>query len=190
MSLDYFLDRPLESAWAVHDNQDFSSGYDASASASVEASAGVFEVWTGDYSGFLWKLEQANKNDDSNAFWGGIRTASTNFGDPRGRKHFKRGKLITTPQGTYSLIVRTWVDGAEMMQQSLSLAGSGAVYGTDVFDTGVYGGDDIISPTYTIGAYGERIQNEFYNNVADQDFFLSQSLIDHRNMGAKAEGTA
>ncbi len=190
VSLDYFIDRPLESAWVVHDNQDFASGYDASASAFVQSATGTFEIYTGDFGGFLWKLEQANKNDDGNGYWAGIRTANSHFGNPRIRKHYKRGKVITTPQGDYDLSVRTFIDGTELKPQTVSLAGAGGIYDTAIYGGGVYGGDEIITPNYPIGAYGERIQSEFSNNIADQDFFLSQNLIDHRIMGAKPRGDA
>lgn len=185
-SLNYHIDRPPEIAWTIHDNQDFTSGYNASASGLIEVSTGDFQIYTGNYAGFLWKLEQSNKNDDSNGYWSGARTPNLDFQNPRSRKHYKRGKAVMEPKGNYSLNIRTWIDGNEIAEQTLSLAGIGSLYGTGVYGTATYGGDEVIAPVFDIGSFGVRIQHEYYNNTADEDFFISQALIDHRVLGARA----
>jgi hypothetical protein len=184
-ALVFFVDRPLEVAWAIHDNQSYNSGYSASCSAMVRTSTGLYEIHTGDYLGFHWKLEQTNRNDDSNGFYGGIRLPHSFLDNPRLNKHFRRGWLITQPEGNYSLSVRWWVDGVEQTSTTVSLTGLGALFGTGVFDTDVFGGQELIDSPFELGQYGRRISIELYNNTANQDFFLSQLLIDYKAMGAK-----
>jgi len=186
-ALKFHLDRPLEAAWSIDQNTSFASGFGASCSALIETGTGNPELYTGDYDGFVWKLNQTNKSDAGNGYASRARTANTSFDNPRVRKHYKRGKIIQVPQGSYNLNVLVYIDGEQKVSTTVSLAGTGSVYGTGLYGTAVYGGDEIIAPTYDINAYGERIQKEFYNNVAGQDFFLSQDLTDFRVMGAKAK---
>ena len=182
-ALVYFIDRPPELAWTIHDNQDYNSGYSACSSALVRQAAGNYEVWTGDYSGFLWRLEQANANDDSNAFYNGFRIPNTHYGNPRTTKHFRRGRLVTEPKGAYSLNVAWWVDGAAQTTQTVSLAGTGSVFGTGLFGTATFGGEDLIDSSYDLGQVGKRIQKEFYLNTVNQEFFLSADLTDFKPLG-------
>ena len=178
-----FIDRSPEQAWVIHDNQSSNSGYSAACSALIRAGAGDYEVWTGDYSGFLWKLNQANANDDSVAFYNGVKTPNAALDNPRISKHFKRGRVVTEPKGTYSVNVNWWVDGVAQTARTISLAGTGSVFGTGTFGTATFGGEDLIDSSYEFGQYGKRIQQEFYMNTVNQEFFLSSNLIDFKPMG-------
>lgn len=183
-ALVYFIDRPPEEAWTVHDNQNTASGYKASCSFLTRTAAGSYTLYTGDYSGFIWKLNQATRSDDSNAYYGGFKTPNMPFENPRVRKHFRRGYVVAKTEGTYSLQVNIWVDGEVKTATTVSLAGTGGVLDTDVLDSFILGGTEFLDRKFELGYYGRRLQLEFYNSGAGQDFFISQIMIDNKVMGA------
>lgn len=183
-ALVYFIDRPPEEAWALHDNQNTASGYKASASFLVGLSTGLSVIYTGDYSGFLWKLEQVTRSDDGNAYLGSFKTPHLTFDNPRLRKHYRRAYVVAKTQGNYDLQVNVWVDGVVVATTTVSLAGTGGILDVDELDSFVLGGTEFLDRAFDIGAYGRRIQFEFYNSGAGQDFFVSQILIDHKLLGA------
>lgn len=178
-----FIDRPPEQAWVVQDNQSSNSGFSAACSALIRNGAGDYEVWTGDYSGFLWRLNQANANDDSNAFYNGVKTANTHLGNPRIHKHFRRGRVITEPKGSYSLNVNWWVDGTAQTAQTVSLAGTGSVFDTGTLDSATFAAEDLIDSSYDLGQVGKRMQQEFYLNAVNREFFLSAAMLDFKPLG-------
>lgn len=183
-ALVYFIDRPPQEGWAIHDNQSSASGYKASCSFPVRVSTGDNLIYTGDYSGFLWKLEQSQRADDGVGYYGGFRVPNLPFDNPRVKKHYKRGYVVIRTQGSYDLEVRIWVDGSEKTATSVSLSGTGGVLGTFVLGTDVLSGTEFAEKAFDLNHYGKRIQNEFYNDTASEDFFVSQILYDHKIMGA------
>jgi hypothetical protein len=82
--------------------------------------------------------------------------------------------------------VRWWVDGVEQTSTSVSLtAGRRSFWNRLVFDTDVFGGQELIDSPFELGNTAGALAIELYNNTANQDFFLSQLLIDYKPMGAK-----
>jgi len=183
-ALVYFIDRPPKDGWMIHDNQTATSGYSASCSALVRVGTGDYEVYTGGYAGVLWTLEQADRNDNNAAYYAGFKTPPMAFGNPRTTKKYAKGRVVCQPKGDYNLIIDSWIDGVQQTQQTISLAGAG---GTLPFTLGtdVLGGNELIDKSYDIGNTGKRIQLEAYNNNVNQDFFVSQMLIDHQVLGAR-----
>lgn len=183
-ALVYFIDRRPSEAWMIHDNQSATSGYSASCSTLVRVSTGDYQVYTGGYAGLLWALEQTDRNDNGSGYYAGFKTPNLSFGNPRADKKYARGWVIMEPKGDYNLIIDTWVDGVEQTQQTISMEGAG---GTLPFTLGtdLLGGEEIIAEPYDIGNRGKRIQHELYNANANEDFFISQVLIDHTIMGAR-----
>ena len=184
-ALVYFVDRGAENGWMPHDNQSYVSGYSASCSALVRASAGDYKVYTGDYSGMLWKLEEANKNDNSNGFYGGFKTPYLPFDNVRRKKKYRRGWVVTEPKGDYDLVVDWWIDATQKTQRTVSLAGTGDVLGSFTLGTSLLGGTSFAEEAFDLGDIGKRIQFEIYNSAANYDFFLSQTLIDFKYIGGK-----
>lgn len=183
-SLNFYPDRPLDRAWTVHESAG-ASGYKASCSFLVRVGEGDYQVYTGDYAGFLWKLEQANKNDDGAAFTASFRTPHLHFGNPRGSKRFVRGFLIIEPKGDYNLTVNIWVDGQVKSSTTVSMAGTGALLGSFVLGTDVLGGRTMAKKPFKLGYRGERLQLEFINSAVNQPFAVSQLLVDHIPLGAR-----
>ena len=183
-ALVYFIDRAPKEAWAIQGNQDSTSGFSASCSAIVRVGTGDYQVYTGGYAGLLWRLEQANRNDNDEAYYAGFKTPNMAFDNPRVTKKYASGRVIMEPKGDYDLTIDSWIDGIQQTQRTISMAGIGGtlpfVLGTDLL-----GGQELIDKEFDIKNIGKRIQFEFYNSNADEDFFISQILIDHEILGAR-----
>lgn len=184
-ALVYFIDRPPAEAWVIHDNQDNPSGYSASCSTLYRESTGKYKVYTGDYSGNIWKLEEVNKNDNGKAYYAGFKTSHLTFDNPRVKKKYKRGYLVTHPEGSHNIYIRIWVDGVEKGTKTVVLAGAGGILGSFALGTSTLGGHGVVDNRYELGYVGKRIQKEFYNSNADEDFFISQDLTDFKPLGIK-----
>lgn len=185
-ALVFFIDRPPDQAWTIHDNIVAASGYSASCAFEVRESAGLYTVYTGDYSGWLWKLEQSAKNDNNAGYTCQSKTPPMSFDNPRVLKKYRRGKIIFASPGNYNINLRWWVDNVEQTPRIVSLSNTGAVYDSAVYDTDVFAQDAIAEANFELGTIGKRIQIQLENSVADQDFFVSQILIDNEVLGARA----
>lgn len=183
-ALTFFIDRPAIEAWTVHDGALDTSGYNASCSFMVRTAVGQYTMYTGDYQGFLWKLEQTNRNDGGLGYYGAVRIPNVNFDNPRVKKLFQRGWLLAKTQGNYDIQVQIWVDGEPQTGTTVSLSGGGGVLGSFVLGVDVLGGTEFIDRAFALKYRGKRTQMEFGNSGVDEDFFMSQLLIDHRILGA------
>lgn len=186
-ALVYYIDRGPEEGWMIYDNQTTDSGYSASCASLFRTGPGNYEVYTGDYSGFVWKLNQNDRSDNGNGYWAGFRTPWLPFDNPRVTKNYKRGWGVVQAEGNYDLEVRWWVDGIEGTATSIDLTGTGGLLDSFVLGTDVLGGEDLIDKDFDIGDIGKRISLELYNNTANEQFFISQILVDHRVYGARPD---
>lgn len=166
----FFVDRTVQEAWMIHDNLNYASGYNASCAGLIRVGAGDYQIYTGDYSGFIWKLEQSTENDADNAYWSGFKTPILELTDGRTNKRFDRGWLILEPQGTETLTIDWWVDGT--LQTSKTV----------VAEAGVR------RYSFDLGQVGNDIELQVYNNTANEDFAISQVYIDFKVLGAKPAG--
>ena len=180
-ALCYFIDRLPDNGWVVKDNINFDSGFKASSSAAVLKATGDIKIYTGGFSdGFVWELETANKNDNGNPYSSGFKTPRGGLGNPRLTKRFDNTRILVEVEGGYSLFVDIWVDGTYIGQKSVSLVGSGDVYGTAVYGTARYAGIEIVEVMFSIGKVGKRIEYHIFNNNLNEDFFVSQILTDFK----------
>ena len=185
-ALVFFIDRPADQAWQVHDNIEEDSGYSASCSFEVRDSAGIYTIYTGDYEGWLWKTEQTAKNDNALGYTCQMRTPPEAFDNSRVLKKFRRGKIVYAAPGNYSINVRWWVDNVEQTPRVVSLANTGSVYDGSVYDTAIYAQEAVAEADFELGTIGKRIQIQLENSVPDEDFFISRILIDNEVLGARA----
>lgn len=185
--LSFNIDRPALEGWdAPYENTGFNSGYNASCAALIRKAIGNNKVYTGDYSGFIWELEKANINDDSNAYYKGFTFPYlTLSADPSMTKHIWKGRIVTEPMGSYNLSINTWVDNTLLATSLISLAGTGAVLDSFILNTDILGGQYLIDSDFPIGEVGKRIKGEFYNNGLNEDFRVSDILIHFRELGVK-----
>ena len=163
----YFIDRPPEEAWSIHNSDATSSGYDASCSALVRVGIGNWEVYTGDYSGYIWKLEQSTRLDNAETYATQFKTPPHAFGDLRSPKDFRKGRLILNPQGTEVASINWWVDGAAGTQRSVTAT------------SGVYDYE------FDLGAKGRRLQYQVICSASNADYLLTDILTDYKQLGRK-----
>lgn len=183
-ALVFFMDRESpEESWMVFDNQNYDSGYSASAAAVVSESVGAQKVYTGDYSGWIWKLHETNRADNGNIIQAGFKSVSDSCEDPAGSKHFNELHVLCTPQGNYNLNVKVWIDGEYKSTKSMTMMGKGAVLGSFILDTDVVGGDEFITIKTKLGYRGKRIQYEFYQHGASEDFFICSYHTEYKSLG-------
>lgn len=182
VALVYFYERPPAEAWMIHNNYSYDSGYDASCSASIETSTGNYEVWTGDYDGLLWKLQQTNLNDNGNPYYHGFTSPYINCGLDID-KVFKEGVIVTQPEGSYYLKVNTHVDLTLLPQKQISLDGGGSLLDSFVLDVDSVGGANLSVGEWNIGSVGMRVKCELFNSSINEDFFLSRMIIRFKPLG-------
>lgn len=185
MALVYYIDRGPQEGWMVHDNQNDASGYAASCSTVYKVSSGDFRIYTGGYNGFVWTLEEATKSDDGAGYYAGWRTPYMTMENLRLTKHFRRGWIVTEPQGDYNLSVYAYVDGTQGPVQLVSLSGAGGVLDSFLLDTDSLGGTELLDKTFDVGDRGKRIAFEVFNSKAGEDFFVSSMQIDFKTLGAR-----
>lgn len=183
-ALVFYIDRPLEDAWMIHDNQDYDSGYSAVSSALVRKSTGVWKVYTGDYDGFMWELEIANFTDNSNGYYAGFKTPKINIENPRVEKQFHKLFVNTESEENSDIYVNWWVDGVQQTSDSFSLTATGGMLGTFLLGTDALGGSANATDSISLGQIGKNIQFEIYNQNANEGFFISQVLLDLKPLGA------
>jgi hypothetical protein len=184
MALCYYIDRDPKEAWMLHENRDNDSGYDAGCAALVRESVGSYKIYTGDYSGRIWELETANKDDNSAGFYCGFKTPMIDCGSPRTTKNFKRIWFAIRPTGGWDLETKWWVDGLASTSHVASIdLSSDSALGTFVLGTNILGGSGFKNVVADVNANGRRIQFECYNDTVSEKIYLSNIMLDYRELG-------
>jgi hypothetical protein len=161
----YYIDKPPDAAWVLHDNRTSNSGYSASASTLVK-SGSDYLIYTGDYDGNTWSLENSTKSDNAQAYYAGLTTHELSLGLVRETKEWFKGWVISDDTNV-ALVVNVWVDGVQVVTAgSVTLAAN-----NNAFD---------------IRTVGQRVKIELQNSTAGDDFFIRQLLIDFINKGRKS----
>ena len=177
-ALMYFIDRPPDKAWVILDNQVYESGYSAYSSCLVNQSTGIKKIYTGSYNGRVWKLGETNRNDNSNAFISIYKTPLLSFDNVREHKRYDRMKIVSISEGACAATFTWWIDGSLKNSKDIEFSASGDVLGSFILGTSVLGGLNILESSISLGYIGKRIQIEAKSNTANEDFFLSQFLVD------------
>jgi hypothetical protein len=179
----YYIDRDPSEAWIICDNTSYTSGYRAACSFLTRTGVGSYKVYTGDYNGFIWKLGQVNRNDDSNPYYGGWRFPPLNMGNPRAQKHFQRLILAVAALGNWSVQIKVWVDGVAKDGGTISLASGGATLGSFIMGQDVLGGATFLENFMDLKHYGKLLEVEVYNSGLNEDFFVHSALFDYKLLG-------
>ncbi len=184
--LPLFIDRPIDKAWgAPHENTSYASGYKASCSALVKKTTGTYKVYIGDYLGFVWELENGNRNDNGNPIEARVKWSRLNLEDPRTSKHFNQAMIVSQPAGSFSANMSATIDDKKIISRTLSFSSIGDLFDTGLFDTAVFGEGALTDSKFKIGAVGRRIQPQITENTLNQDLFLSNLIFDFKPMGKK-----
>lgn len=184
-NLKYFIDRPPELAWVPHNNTDYNSGFKAAASCEVLESTGTYKIYTQDYVGQIWKHEQSTTADDDNDYSSNVKFRPFDFGNPQMYKHFRSGSIRVKAESNFALTIRVYVDGARREDIDLDISGTGARFDEAVFNTSVFSSDQLTTISFDLGYYGFEIQFEILNDVANEDFFMSEFLVNFKNCGIR-----
>ena len=184
MALLYYPERTPTEAWMIHDNTLAVSGYNASSCCVVPLITGGYGIHTGDYLGNIWELNQASRNDNGAAYYGGFKTPPDSGDDLKTSKHFNSCNIVMEAVGPYPLKIRTWVDGIILPTLSeVDMGGEGAPLDSFMLDTDELGGSDIIDMRFKVGKIGRRIQYELFNDGASEDFYISSYRTDFKTQG-------
>ena len=185
IALTFFVDKPPTDAWIIHDNEDYPSGYQAAAVWEVRNGPGDWQLWTGDFAGKIWKLEQSTDSDNGNPFMTRIKTIRQDLGSPRAWKHFKGVVFRGSANGKVYFTMRKYIEGVRRSDSSFSISGSGAKIGSAHVGVDRIAGDSLTPITIDIGEYGRDAQFEFINNAIGQDFFLSEMIYLYSPRGVR-----
>ena len=177
-TLCYFIDRPPDKAWVILSNQNHESGYSARSSALIEVLTGTWKVYTGSYNGKIWKLGETNRNDNGNPFVSIYKTPLLSFDNVREHKRYDRIKIVSIAEGICSATFTWWIDGVLKNSKDIEFSAGGDVLGSFILGTSTLGGLNILESSVSLGYTGKRIQIEAKSNTANEDFFLSQFLVD------------
>jgi hypothetical protein len=140
--------------WLILDNRTSNSGYSASCSFIYTGSGEARKLYTGDHSGNVWKLNQSDRNDNSNGYYAGFELNPFLLpqGDIISDRRFDKVWLVQEVDASVDMTVTVDVDGTQ-------------------FSTGTVAAD-AKHTTYDIGKVGREIAVEVSNSTADDDFFL------------------
>jgi hypothetical protein len=194
-ALVFFVDRGPLDGWMLHSNRTNASGYDASVSAEIRESDGARIVYTGDYSGRLWKLEQEPLHDNANSFYAGWSGLIT-FGDIRREKQVDNLWVSATEEGDYIVSISTKIDGQTKVTYGFSMldANSTAL----VIGSATRGiiGTNTIGDTFTsmnvpinveYGNNGVRFYYDVFTNSTTSDFFMKAIMVDFKPLGRRPD---
>jgi len=168
----HFIDRPLPESWAIQDaSGNSASGYNASCSSLIYAGAGDYQIWTGDYNGNFWKLNDGTKADGSSSFESTFTSPSSPLESPRIKKRFDRLYIdienFSDNQGEITLT--PIVDGVQYASTKLI-----ATTGKRFYEI-------------PMGITGYEIKYKVSANVAQLDYAVHQAMIDFKQLTSKPQ---
>jgi hypothetical protein len=178
----YFIDRSPDQAWAIHDNRDYASGYNASCSALVRTAPATYYVYTGGYDGFIWKLEDSGYEDDGNTYPLVLRTPRLIMGDVRRMKEFKRAIYTVMGAQDVSFDIKIIVDGEDNISEEFTTTAS--AWDQSLFDEALFDYTFPVRESFDIGQKGRTLEIELQHETINQPIMLSSFMIDFKMLGA------
>ncbi len=154
-ALVYFVNRDK---WCIHDNRDHPSGFSASCSFAYREAGGIKKLYTCDYSGNTWKLNQTSSNDNGNGYYAGFKFNKISYSAGQHSviedKHVDVNYIIQEILGSHTLDVNVWIDGvaSELNTQLIAC--------------------DARYKSFDVGKQGRDFQYEISNSNANEDFFI------------------
>ena len=185
IALTYFIDKQPQSAWILHNNTNFSSGYNAACSCEVRVSAGNYQVWTMDYTGNIWGLEQTSRDDAGNAYPVIINTKAQDLQAPRNNKHWMGIALRGDFLGTANFTIYPTVEGTALPSQQFTVNSNAAEFNFATFNNAVFATDILTSAPVQLGLYGRDLQLQLVENEVGVDFFLAELFYMVKPLGIK-----
>jgi len=147
------------------------TGMNANAMAVADDGVGEDMLIFGDYGGFVYKYPSGT-NDADTAIDAFYTTKHFRFPQLNPDKDWKLLNVYAAQEGNYNLSVEARKDfGTTGSTQSVNLLGTGAsLWGTAIYGTDLYGGQNLITGRLEINLEGKFFQIKFSNSTSDQPF--------------------
>lgn len=191
----FFPDKGIDKGWCYHQ---YASTDFASCSAAVRVSTGVWKIYLGGYSGFVYQLETSTFNDDGVYYYNGFTTPFLTFDNSRITKFYKKGWLVIVPQGGETIKVKLLVDGVPVTGGYQLYSDTGEQFVDEYGNEYWVNTEDTLTVTasasltlqnlsFDMGTIGTRIQAEVYNETINTSFLVSQILFDFKALSSRPQ---
>ncbi|MDI6732321.1 MAG: hypothetical protein QME16_00110 [Planctomycetota bacterium] len=143
-------------------------GINANVIAVADDGTGKDMLVFGDYGGFVYKYPSGT-NDAGTAIETIYTTKQFYFPELSPQKDWKLLKVFANQKGNYNLVAEMRKDFETTgTTESISLAGSGSLWGTAVFGVDAYGGQNLIIGRVEVNKEGDFYQIKFSNSNLDE----------------------
>jgi hypothetical protein len=138
--------------------------------------------YTGDKSGFIWRLDQDNRSKDGAGYTGKWQTIHLDFShlDPELGTKNKNGKfleLVVQPTGNFDLSVDVLWDDVTTQTVTFNMGVTGADLGSFVLNTDKLAGSNLVNKRKRITGSGRRLSLVGRNSGAGEDFSISKFYL-------------
>lgn len=145
-------------------------------------SDGIHRPIAGDDAGFVWELDQDDRNKDGAAYAGELRTINTDFSeiDPKLANVRKNGQfleIVFVPKGNWTLSVDVFWDDVYTQTINFTMGTSGTALGSLVLGTGRLSSTAATSRKRRLIGSGIRLGLAIRNNGLNEDFSLSTVYV-------------
>lgn len=185
IAITYFIDKQPTSAWIIHNNLNYTSGYNAACSWEVRATPGNYEVYTMDMTGNIWSLEQTSRDDNGYPYQVIINTKAQDLDMPRNNKHWLAMALRGDASGTANFKVTITTEGQTLGSPTITMGGSGSTFDSAIFDSSTFATNILTTAPVLFGFYGRDLQLQLVENEVGVDFFLAELLYMVKPLGIK-----
>lgn len=146
------------------------TGFNANAMAVVDDGSGEDMLIFGDYGGFVYQYPSGT-NDAGTAIDAYYTTKQFRFSEVSVEKDFKLLNIYASQKGNYNLSVENRKNfGTTGTVTSISLLGESSLWGTAVYGTDLYGGQNLIIGRIEVNQEGKFFQIKFSNPNLDEPF--------------------
>lgn len=144
------------------------SAYDLAALAMVKDTAGLRVPWGGTYTGFVLRMDRADRNLEGGAYTGKLTFPYLSYGDEFFTKTLTQGRIALTPKGSSTLTFGYTRDRQTQQTVSVSQAG-GATLGAFTLDTDVLSGGDYTQAFFDLEGAFKQVQFQLTQGGVNED---------------------
>lgn len=146
------------------------------------STSGIQKPYSGDASGYIWKLDQSNKNKDGVGYSGSFQIAHDDFRwfDVKIADLLKWGdfiEVVVFPTGNYNLSLTPIWDGQSKDPIYFNLGQEGASLGSFVLGTDILSGEAMEGRVRKITGGGKRFSCLIANSGINQDFNINKIYL-------------
>lgn len=152
----------------------------------------VQRLTVGDNAGFVWNLDQVNKDKAGAPYNSAFQTPYMDFSwiDPKLATIRKIGQyleVLVAPTGNWNLSINAFWDGMLVQNLTFNMGTNGAAIGSFTLGTDALAGDQILNRKRRLVGSGRRLSLAGSNNGVDQDFAVARMLL-HCQLGDERLG--